>query len=63
MEAIEEKVCNRCEESKSLSEFYSQRKVNKEGNEYDYYRPDCKECASKKASQWAFKSIREYTKG
>lgn len=41
------KDCSICGILKDLSEFYSQEKVTKDGEEYTYYRPDCKECTKK----------------
>lgn len=46
------KVCNICNESKPLSEFYSQKKRSKKLGEYIYHQPYCKECAKKKTVKW-----------
>lgn len=47
-----EKSCSVCGEVKQLTEFYTIKKVNNEGEQWTYYRPDCKECTKKKAIDW-----------
>lgn len=44
------KECTICRETKSLDEFYSQKKTKKDGTLYLYYNPECKECTKKKSS-------------
>jgi len=41
------KTCTKCNKEKELSEFYSQNKKNKDGLDYIYYDPACKECRTK----------------
>lgn len=48
----EHKICNFCGESKSLSEYYFQKKINKDGEESIYYQPTCKVCVKKKSAKW-----------
>lgn len=45
------KKCSVCQKVKSYNEFYSQEKRNINGENYTYYRPDCKECAKEKATK------------
>lgn len=49
---MEKKKCNDCGETKKLTEFYSQRRTNANGESYTYYRPDCKECTKKSSAKW-----------
>jgi hypothetical protein len=42
------KVCSICNEEKSLDQFYSYEKVNKNGEKYIYYQPYCKPCTVEK---------------
>jgi hypothetical protein len=36
-----------------MSEFYSQKKKKKDGTEYTYYNPECKECTKQRSYKWA----------
>lgn len=48
----ESKICTICNEVKSLTDYYSQKKFSKKRGEYIYYNPECKECTRKKALFW-----------
>lgn len=49
---METKVCKICEEDKNISEYYYQKKKRKDGTEYLYYNPECKECTKKRSFNW-----------
>jgi hypothetical protein len=49
---MESKQCSVCEEIKPLNEFYSQKKKRKNGEEYIYYNPECKDCTKKRSTKW-----------
>lgn len=49
---MSKKTCSLCSEEKGLCNYYSQNKKKKDGTEYVYYQPYCKECCSKKAAGW-----------
>ncbi|AZV43582.1 endonuclease [Peribacillus asahii] len=57
---MELKVCKVCELEKPLTEFYTQNKTRKDGTEYIYYRPDCKECTQNKSMKWAKDNIERH---
>jgi hypothetical protein len=46
------KECSMCKEKKPLSEFYAQKRKSKEGNEWTYYNPECKECTKIRSMKW-----------
>ena len=46
------KECSVCKEVKPLEDFYNQKKKKKDGTEYVYHRPDCKDCTNKKSLKW-----------
>jgi hypothetical protein len=46
------KKCNKCDRNKPLCDFYSQKRIDKHGEEFTYYRPDCKECTKKASVKW-----------
>ncbi|MFS0643811.1 HNH endonuclease [Siminovitchia sp. 179-K 8D1 HS] len=52
MRRIDVKECNECGEEKTLEEFYSQNKTNKNGNSYTYYNPKCKDCVKENVQIW-----------
>jgi hypothetical protein len=56
------KTCSKCGHEKELSGFYSYNKTKKDGTEYTYYYPYCKECASNKSYQWALDNPEKYKK-
>jgi hypothetical protein len=58
METIqtERKECTDCGEVKSLKEFYSQKKIKKDGTEWIYYNPECKQCTKLRSKQWKKKN-------
>lgn len=45
-----------------MSEFYSQKKKKKDGTEYIYYIPYCKECTVKKSMDWQKDNQEQYKK-
>jgi len=56
----ENKKCTKCGELKSLDDFYSQKKKRADGNEYIYYRPDCKECTKNNSIEWQNNNSERY---
>jgi hypothetical protein len=48
----QEKVCSICHEVKPLTEFYTQKKTNKNGSQWFYYNPECKSCTKKRNMEW-----------
>jgi hypothetical protein len=56
MNNYKERICNQCLENKSLDEFYTQDKIDKNGNFYVYYNPKCIRCCIENASI----SVRKY---
>jgi hypothetical protein len=48
------KICSICGEEKELSEFYSQNKKRKDGKQYVYHNPECKECTKKRSNNWQY---------
>lgn len=52
IEATKRKICNQCEEEKSIEEYYTQNKTKANGEEYLYYNPKCRECIRHNLYQW-----------
>lgn len=46
------KVCKQCNETKPLTEFYSQNKTKKDGTPYIYHNPKCKDCVIEGSMKW-----------
>lgn len=45
------KQCSICMEVKEIKEFYKQNKINKSGENYVYYNPECKKCSIKRSQK------------
>jgi len=56
------KVCKTCKINKPLTEFYQQNKKRKNGEEYIYYNPNCKECCILKSLEWNYSNIEAHHK-
>lgn len=41
-----------CGETKSINEFYSQKKYSENKGNWIYYNPECKECTKEKTGKW-----------
>jgi hypothetical protein len=41
-----------CDQDKELSEYYSQKRKNKDGTEWIYYNPECKVCTKERSKKW-----------
>jgi hypothetical protein len=48
---MEKKICSICQIEKELSDYYSQNKKRKDGTEYIYCPPYCKECVIEKSKK------------
>jgi hypothetical protein len=66
---ITEKECSICGIVKPITEFYKQQKKRKNGTQWIYYNPECKDCSKKRAMKWekahpdkALKNIRTQAK-
>lgn len=49
---MDKKVCSICSEEKELTEYYTQNRKSKDGVEWNYYNPECKECTKKRSDKW-----------
>jgi hypothetical protein len=47
------KICSVCNTEKELTEYYTQKKKRKDGSEWVYYNPECKECTKNRSRKWA----------
>lgn len=57
---INTKECNICKVVKPLLEFYTQNKNRKDGSQWIYYNPECKECTKKRSSKWINNNKEKY---
>ena len=57
---MREKSCKICGASKELSQYYSQVKINKDGEIYTWYNTTCKKCYIKRQGIWVDDNIERH---
>jgi hypothetical protein len=56
MSLKEFKICSVCNKEKSLAEYYQQKKTRKDGSQWIYCNPECKECTKERSMIWQIKN-------